>query len=221
MPPPKNTTQPPPSLPLTKQLNNTSCEFLSRICSVPFLQRLIIANQAGCLWYITPNIHLVCHMFYFFLPQTKIQRCKPGGWLLRHFAFTCWCACFCFLFFFSHKQRFKDANQVGGCSDTLHSPAGCASWNLFEFPPILPVSERWRSSCHESAASFSQRPITEKWTTLHFVFVLVYLYLCISIWVCICVFVFYRKAQCHSDKGSLLQTPHLTLFAKVLSAAVY
>ena len=188
MPPPKNTTQPPPSLPLTKQLNNTSCEFLSRICSVPFLQRLIIANQAGCLWYITPNIHLVCHMFYFFLPQTKIQRCKPGGWLLWHIA-------------------------------------GCASWNLFEFPPILPVSERWRSSCHESAASFSQRPITEKLTTLCFVFVLVYLYLslylCISIWVCICVFVFYRKAQCHSDKGSLLQTPHLTLFAKVLSAAVY
>ena len=189
MPPPKNTTQPPPSLPLTKQLNNTSCEFLSRICSVPFLQRLIIANQAGCLWYITPYIHLVCH-----LP--------------------------CFTFF-SHKQRFKDANLVGGCSYTLHSPTGCASWNLFEFPPILPVSERWRSSCHESAASFSQRPITEKWTTLHFVFVLVYLYLCISIWVCICVFVFYRKAQCHSDKGSLLQTPHLTLFAKVLSAAVY
>ena len=153
--------------------------------------------------------YAVCHSYKDSLLQT---RQVASGTL--HLTFTWFATCFTF---FSHKQRFKDANLVGGCSDTLPSPAGVPVFVFCFFSPTNRDSKmqtRWVVALTlcihllvvplETCLSFhpfcqlvsvGEVPVTKVQRHSHKGPLLksgqpyvLYLYSCICICLCICVF---------------------------------
>ena len=150
-------------------------------CAIPTKTHYCKPGRLLLVHYTLHSPGLPLAMFHFFLPQTKIQRCKPGGWLLWHFAFTCWCACFCFLFFSptnrDSKMQTRWVVALTLCIHLLVVPLEtCLSFHPFcQLVSVgeVPVTKVQHHS-HKGPLLKSGQPY------------ILYLYLCI----CICVFLY-------------------------------